>query len=183
MYREPILPCIFSCIFAFLPVCGRETESEWVKERDRNVGPSSCCGTVGEKVKEKDKDVDKKKRNLNGPIQLADPHREFTWGQYHALFVSPWRRASWVCASVHIDSRPASWCCYWFPHTLPQQFRGINKPVVKFSASNRVGVDLCRSCCVILLWFRLITHFGCSWSLTILKDISHVHTLHSSTTL
>ena len=124
-------------------------------------------------VKEKDKDVDKKKRNLNGPIQLAEPHREFTWGQYHALFVSPWRRASWVCASVHIDSGPASWSCYWFPHTLPQQFRGINEPVV--SAANRVGVDLCRSCCVILLRFRLITHFGCSWSLTILRDISHVH--------
>lgn len=62
MYRDPISPYIYSWILALLPVSGRETESEWMKERDRKVRLRACCWTVGEKVKEKEKekDVDKK---------------------------------------------------------------------------------------------------------------------------
>lgn len=60
--RDPISSYIFSRILALLPVSGRETESEWMKDRDRKVGLRARCWTVGEKVKEKEKekDVDKK---------------------------------------------------------------------------------------------------------------------------
>lgn len=62
MYRDTISPYILSWILALLPVGGRETENEWVKERDREVRPKACCWAVGVKVKEKEKekDVDKK---------------------------------------------------------------------------------------------------------------------------
>lgn len=37
-YGDPISPYIFCWILTIQPVSGRDTESEWMKERDRQVG-------------------------------------------------------------------------------------------------------------------------------------------------
>lgn len=126
MYRDPISPYIFSWILALVLVGGRETESEWMKGREKSRAWGLLLNSRGrsERKRERERCRQERKWNLNGPIQLAEPHREFTWGQSHALFVSPWRQATWVCASVKTDSHPASWTCYWFPHNFSDQISG-----------------------------------------------------------
>lgn len=108
--------------------CQWERKRKWMNERKRQK--SQALGLLlnsrgeSERKRERERCRQERKWNLNGPIQLVEPHREFTWGQSHALFVSPWRRASWVCASVQTDSSPASKSCYWFPHNFPDQISG-----------------------------------------------------------
>lgn len=55
MYGDSISPCFLPWILALLPVSGRESESEGMKDTDWKVRLGACCWTAGKRVKEKKK--------------------------------------------------------------------------------------------------------------------------------
>lgn len=84
-YRDPVSPLYFAAEFSPWNLSvGESQKNEWTRVKEMEKSDTRARSwTVGEKVKEQDKEEgcgQERKWNLKEPLQLAESHREFTWG-------------------------------------------------------------------------------------------------------